>query len=225
MKFRTRIIFTGLVLMLLMLSCNLPVRSINTGSDPESASQPEYISGNSTIDLSHVRLEQSDLPTGFSEMSEEEMAQYGFDSKSLLAAISSSLAKAEPQNLAVFVKPGITDTTIVMSFLIQPLTTIEKGAFDLLARNPQQAVTMLSNAAEDLTFTPQTEIESIGDATMGVLFTSKQSTIPLAGNLVIYRRDQVVQISMIAYMQGGNPAISATEIARIMDSKIKALLE
>jgi len=57
------------------------------------------------------------------------------------------------------------------------------------------------------------------------LFTSKQSTIPLAGNLVIYRQDQVVQISMIAYMQGGNPAISATEIARIMDSKIKALLE
>jgi hypothetical protein len=227
MKPRMKIWIAALISVLVALSCNLPARNPEfmspTATSQAETSQPGGVT--KVSDFSQVRLELADLPQGFNPVSENDMAQFGLNLDSLLASISAPLAKAEPQNLAAYSKADGVNTTLVISFILQPLTLLERGAFDLLVRDPQNAVNLLANIVSDLTFHPLINIESIGDAVLGTTFSYEKATIPIDGELVISRRDQVIQVAMVASLRGGAKAVDGLQIARIIDGKIQAALK
>ncbi len=226
MKPRMKVTIAALMLLFAAMSCNLPARSTDFNT-PGAPSQSEGTSSNTgnEPDFSQVRLELADLPQGFDPVSQSELAQFGINPDSILASISALLAKAEPQNLTAYSMVNGLDTTIVISFIVQPLTLLEKGAVDLLARNPQQAANQFNQAVSDLTFSPMSQIETVGDAALGITFSHEKSTVPIDGDLILSRRGQVIQAAMVASLRGGNRAISGLDVARIMDRKVQAALE
>ncbi len=212
--------------MTVALSCNLPTPAADSDLPPASSlpeETPQDAPG--SLDYSLVRLELSDLPEGFSTVNETEMELFGVDAGSMLSAIASPLAKAEPQNLAVYTLLDGLKSISVLSFIVQPLTVIERGAFDLLARDPRRAIDLIANAASDLTFTPQTDIETIGDAVVMADFAHSDPSNPLNGVLLISRRNEVIQVAVVASLQRGSTAVSVLDVARTMDRKIRAAQE
>ncbi len=226
MKYRIRILLAALTLMLITLSCNLPARSTDSdlAPSPSLASEtPQEVP--SSADYSQVRLELSDLPEGFSAVNETEMELFGGDAASMLSAIAAPLAKAEPQNLAVYTTFDGLNSISVLSFIVQPLTPIERGAFDLLARNPQSAINLIADAASDLNFSPLTGVETIGDAVIMADFAHSDPFNPFNGTLLISRQNEVIQAAVVASLQEGAAAVSVVDVARIMDGKIRAAQE
>lgn len=226
MKLRNRISLVALILVTAALSCNLPVPAVNPDLPPNT-SQPEEMPQEApgSADYSKVRLELADLPEGFNAISESEMTLFGFDARSMLDALAAPLAKAEPQNLSAYTKFDGLNSTIVLSFIIQPLTPIERGAFDLLARNPERAIDLIANTVNDLNFTPQTEVETIGDAVVAAAFSHSNPSNPFNGTLLISRRNEVLQAVVVASLQNGTAAVTTVDVARIMDDKIRAAQE
>jgi len=224
---KIQILIAILVLLTAILACNLPKNASPTSTT--TPSQPVSLSTQSqahvTADFSQVRLEQADLPQGFNQISESELAQYGLNVDTLLNSITTPLAKAKPENLTVFSKIEGLNTTFVVSFILQPLTLLERPAFDLLTRDPKQAANLFQGAVTDFSFTPLTGVDTIGDAMLAMTFTYGKTSLPLTGELVISRRKQVIQVAVETSLLGGTPAVSALDVARIMDDKILTALK
>lgn len=228
MKLRIKMMIAVLALAGSVLSCNLPQPSQTTLEAIQVGSTPSTDNGASQsteIDFSQVRLTQGDLPQGFESVSEEEMNKMGFDMESFLKTMTTPLAKAEPQNLTAFINEDGVNSVIVVSFIVQPLTNLERGAFDLLARSPESAINLFKNAANGFTFAAQTDLQIVGDAAIGATFAYEKASLPLDGNLIISRRDQVIQVALVANIRGGSAGISGTDVARVMDDRIRAALE
>ena len=76
---KIQIILAVLVLLAAGLACNLPksVSPTSTTSPGQSASQSTQSQANANVDFSKVKLEQADLPQGFSQISETELGFLG----------------------------------------------------------------------------------------------------------------------------------------------------
>lgn len=222
-----QIILAVLALLTAGLACNLPksasIQSATQTGQP--VSQATVDQANTNADFSQVRLEQADLPQGFSQISETELAQYGLNVDTLLNSITTPLAKAKPENLAVFSKIEGMNTSFLVSFILQPLTLLERGGFDLLARDPKKTASLFQGVVTDFTFTPVTGADTIGDSMLSMTFTYGKTSLPLTGELVISRRKQVVQVAVETSLLGGTPPVSALDVARTMDDKILPALK
>lgn len=227
MKPKLKMVIAALFLLIAVLSCNLPTRNPDALT-PSVSSMPDTIESDANRiepDFSQVRLQLADLPQGFNPVDPKEMSIFGKDINSFLTSISASLAKAEPQNVAVFNLIDGVNSTLVISFIVQPLTLLERGAFDLLTRDPQRAVGLIANAVSDTTFNPLVDIEPVGDAVLGTAFNFDRAEIPTDGELILSRRGQVVQAAIVVSVRGGSRAVGGLEIAKIIDEKIQEALE
>ncbi|HNR46546.1 MAG TPA: hypothetical protein PKO03_05725, partial [Anaerolineaceae bacterium] len=66
-------------------------------------------------------------------------------------------------------------------------------------------------------------METVGDSSVLFTFTQASSGITLRVDVVISRRGEAVLITLVMYMDGQTPLVSAHDAAVILDGKARAV--
>ncbi|HNZ01312.1 MAG TPA: hypothetical protein PKV95_11220 [Anaerolineaceae bacterium] len=219
-----------IILALLALACNAP-----TGKSPASPTDASSAPGItlepqtdqtateeplSTADFSKAALTIGDLPAGFEQLSDEDLETLGISAESLASAFEGKLSKATPQAFAAFI--NYTSFEVVVSLVLAPLTILEKASFDLYLSNPDGAAKDFS-AGAGTTATTLPNFEKVGNSSVGVTFTTGEGATTLRSDVAISRQGAAAVISMVFYLDGSTPQMDINTLAKIMDSKVKAV--
>jgi len=220
-----------IVLALAVMSCSLPGRvtaptateaPVDSGLQsatevpvvteaPETNAQP--------ADYAGVALTAQDLPAGFEELSDQDLEDMGISPDTFADAFAESLSKAEVQDFSAFL--NTTDFEVVFDFVLAPVTLIERASFDLLLNDPTKAAEAFEEGAGvPIEVVP---METVGDSSVLLTFTQASSGITLRVDVVISRRGEAVLITMVMYMDGQTPPVSARDAAVILDGKARAV--
>lgn len=226
MASRIKLWVPPIILVLVLLSCNLP-RANNDTSPSESTSlaEPPGVTdqAGASRDLSAARLDQADLPAGFEPLSEQEMANLGFSLHGLLQGISANLSNARPQNYAGYLNPNTNE--VVVSSIVAPLTVLEQVAFDIYLGDPQRVLGDISQGTAGQQLELDDTSGTVGNSSLGVTTRTEGPLFNLAGGGVISRRGEAIQIAMHFYFDGTTPAVTAQQVANIVDNKLQAALQ
>ena len=222
---RLKLWVAPIILLLVLLSCNLP--RPNRETSPGISSPPAQIPGTqeqagSPRDLSAARLTQADLPAGFEPLSEQEMANLGFSINRLLQGISTNLSNARPQNYAAYLNPNTNE--VVVTSIVAPLTVLEQAAFDIYLSNPQRVLGDMSQGAAGQQLELDESSGTVGNSSLGVSTRIEGPLFNLAGGGIISRRGEAIQIAMHFYIDGTPPAVTALQVAQIVDNKLEAAM-
>jgi len=220
-----------IVLALAVMSCSLPGRvtaptateaPVDSGLQsatevpvvteaPETHAQP--------ADYAGVALTAQDLPAGFEELSDQDLEDMGISPDTFADAFAESLSKAEVQDFSAFL--NTTDFEVVFDFVLAPVTLIERASFDLLLNDPTKAAEAFAEGAGvPIEVVP---METVGDSSVLFTFTQASSGITLRVDVVISRRGEAVLITLVMYMDGQTPLVSAHDAAVILDGKARAV--
>jgi len=220
-----------IVLALAVMSCSLPGRvTAPTATEapadsglqspteapvvteaPETDAQP--------ADYAGVALTAQDLPAGFEELSDEDLEDMGISPDTFADAFAESLSKAEVQDFSAFL--NVSDFEVIFDFVLAPVTLIERASFDLLLNDPTKAAESFEEGAGvPIEVVP---METVGDSSVLFTFTQASSGITLRVDVVISRRGEAVLITLVMYMDGQTPLVSAHDAAVILDGKARAV--
>ncbi|HOG79178.1 MAG TPA: hypothetical protein PK454_05435 [Anaerolineaceae bacterium] len=178
---------------------------------PETDAQP--------ADYAGVALTAQDLPAGFEELSDEDLEDMGISPDTFADAFAESLSKAEVQDFSAFL--NVSDFEVIFDFVLAPVTLIERASFDLLLNDPTKAAESFEEGAGvPIEVVP---METVGDSSVLFTFTQASSGITLRVDVVISRRGEAVLITMVMYMDGQTPLVSAHDAAVILDGKARAV--
>ncbi|HNS38177.1 MAG TPA: hypothetical protein PKM01_10360, partial [Anaerolineaceae bacterium] len=134
-------------------------------------------------------------------------------------AFAESLSKAEVQDFSAFL--NVSDFEVIFDFVLAPVTLIERASFDLLLNDPTKAAESFEEGAGvPIEVVP---METVGDSSVLFTFTQASSGITLRVDVVISRRGEAVLITMVMYMDGQTPLVSAHDAAVILDGKARAV--
>ncbi len=227
-KFRILIAIT--LLALVGLSCNLSKvssQAATAAAAPATAAPTAVQPGDSTsaatatpAGLAGVRLELSDLPSGFREASDAELQQMGISYRTFADGISANMSNVTTENYAAFLDP--TSNEVVVSVVVGSLTTLEKIAFDVFLHDSTRVINSIAPNAPNTTLTEH-PTDTIGDSSLVLDTLTQGSYASIAGQTVISRRGSVVQLALTFYPNGGSPVIDAASVAQIMDTKIQSV--
>lgn len=178
-------------------------------------------SGGETLDPD-IAIMVEDLPKGFTELSEDDLAQLQISPESLEESMGTALSKATAQNFRAYLNADPKNFEVVLSVLFYPLTTLEKASFDIGLQNPENFLKGFSKGAGDNLTEPEVmaDAEGIGDASLGILTSIPSEALALKMQIVIVRRDTIISMNMIMYQDTAEPVISAIELAKILDKKV-----
>ncbi len=213
------------ILVIFTLACNAPIGKSTQSPNPtpEALSftpSPESINNSSGIDFGKAALSITDLPEGFEQLSEEDLANLGITKEELATAFEGKLSKATPQAFSAFI--NYTSFEVVVSMILAPLTTLEKVSFDLYLSNSNKAAKDFSSGAGANT-SVISDFGKIGNSSVAVTFTTGAKPNILRGDVAISRRGSAGVISMVFYPDGSTPPVDLLTIAQIMDGKVEEL--
>jgi len=224
MKNKFGITIAILITAVVFLSCNLPINAAT--SKQAVVETPAPAVGMQAVpagpDYAAARLTAADLPEGFRELSAEELEALGFSSTQFTHAFADMLSEALPENFAAFTNTN-GSFEVIVSVLMLPLTVLERPVIDLYLRDPQRlandfsAVGGLADLAYDETSQP------VGEASSSVTFGVQDSPLKMNGGVTVARRGEALQIALLFYPDGTQPALASYAVAEIVDRKLAGL--
>ncbi len=173
-------------------------------------------------DLANAVLTVNDLP-GFQELSSDELATLGLDQTILANTFKETLKNAEPQSFNAFLNS--TNFELLLTFVLAPLTLVEKAAFDYYLSDPNGAVQDFGQGANSATTQALEGMEDIGDSSVGITFTSGQGNNTMRGDVTISRRGSAVVVCMVFYPVNSTPPVTVRQAADLMDQRVLAALK
>ncbi len=224
-------ILTALAMLVLsMLACNLPAvgapspraTDAPAGATP-AAPAATADSSAADPDLPRAVLSTADLPAGFIELSPNDFQSLGIDESMLTGTFGDVLKNAETQSLKGFLNQQ--NFEVVVNFVLAPLTFLEKAAFDAYLSRPENVIQQISGNSVSSDARVIEGMNTIGDSSIGVTFTTGASPQVIRGDVSISRRGNTVTANMIFYMDGATPVIGIQEVAQLMDQRVEAALK
>lgn len=221
---RLKITLAISIIALTALSCNLPTRSTGTAPSMTVESTPvsKAAAPAGESDYSSARLQVEDLPSGFRELTEEELQSLGLSSSQFTQAFNGMLSSAQAQNFAAFINTG-SSFEVIVSVLMAPVTTLEGATIDLLMQNPDRLADELTADSGLSDFTIDESATLIGNSSTSATFSMPDSALEMKGNITVSRRGKALQIALQFHPAGVQPAINAHTVAEIVDAKLAAL--
>lgn len=224
MKNRLKITLGIVTIALAIISCNLP-----TSASPPDISLLENTSPNSNVtttpsgsDYGPARLQLDDLPDGFRELTEQELQDLGLSSSQFTSSFNGMLSKGKPENFAAFINTG-GSFEVIVSVLVAPLTSLETAAVDLYLRDPSRLAGDFASSAGVSNLTIDQNAASVGDSSSSATFSLPDSPLEMNGALTASRHDEVLQIALLFYAAGTQPALASYQVADIVDAKLAKL--
>ncbi len=213
-----------LVIAAVFLSCNLPINAAisrqaatetvapsgDLQAAPEAATTPVYAA---------ARLTAADLPEGFRELTAEELEALGFSSTQFTNTFAGMLSEAQPENFAAFTNTN-GSFEVIVSVLMAPLTALERPVVDLYLRDPQRLANDFSAAAGIADLAYDESAQPVGEASGSVVFSVPDAPLKMTGGLTVARRGEVLQIALLFYPDGTQPALPAYAVAEIVDNML-----
>ena len=206
--------------------CLLISAALGGGVGPESIAIPAIDRSNTmsadiptpAADLSGLVLTLQDLPAGFIEMPSDTIKN-----------IARGTPNFKPETVFGYQKSDDQQFQIVMGFTMQLPNQIELAKFDAEIREgslAQEFSKGLNSSTKEGQFpnpTPLTLEDKIGEASAGWRTQGKIEGLPINAELAVFRRGKIVSCVMIMYLDGKKPAITISESARKLDSRIMEL--
>lgn len=226
-----RIVIAIAILALAVLSCGTPATPTAApqqpvATQPSAPTQPPAPTEPPADEvpvvpsgLADAVLTINDLPAGFQEFSEQELKDMGMDSETLASSFKDTLKKATPQSFKAFMNTDMNNFEMVMSFVLAPLTTLEKASFDIYLADPQGAAKDFGEGAGSSNV-EIIKMDKIGDSSVGLTFTSGEGDTKLRADVVISRNKNAVVVTMVFYLDGQTPPFSVEQAAKIMDQRV-----
>jgi len=213
-----------IVLMLAMLSCNMPTGSAVKSPNLEQTPLQEQISVQeaATSDYSSARLTANDLPEGFRELTEQELEDLGISGSQFTNAFTGMLSQASPQNFAAFTNTN-GSFEVIVSALMAPLTTLEGAAVDLYLADPQRLANDFSSASGATNLTIDSAAPSIGNSSSSATFVLPTAALEMNGGVTVSRHGQALQVALLFYPAGTTPTLASYSVAEIVDAKLSDL--
>lgn len=227
MKNKFGLTISVLVIAAVFLSCNLPLNAATTKqaatetvapsgnlqAAPEATAAPVYAS---------ARLTAADLPEGFRELTAEELEALGFTSAQFTNAFAGMLSEAQPENFAAFTNTN-GSFEVIVSVLMAPLSALERPVVDLYLRDPQRLANDFSAAGGIAGLAYDESAQPVGEASGSVVFSVPDAPLKMIGGLTVARRGEVLQIALLFYPDGTQPALASYAVAEIVDGKLANL--
>lgn len=224
MNQKIKITLGFLAIALALLSCNLPkgttASPTNTGDAPAQASgTTENTTG---TDYSAARLQAEDLPTGFRELSEQELLDMGLSTSQFTGAFNGILSQAKAQNFAAFINTN-GSFEVVVSVLMAPLTTLEGAAVDLYLRDPQRLSGDFAAAAGAANLQFVEGEAAVGNTVSSAMFSLPDLPLAMNGGLTASRHGKALQVALLFYPAYSTPTLTSHDVAVIVDNKLANL--
>ncbi|MHB8857095.1 MAG: hypothetical protein ACYC6K_10815 [Bellilinea sp.] len=216
-----------IVIAAVIISCNLPISAATSKpaaaetvapaaeiqAEPAATAAPVYAA---------ARLTTEDLPEGFRELTAEELEALGFSSDQFTNAFAGMLSEAQPENFAAFTNTN-GSFEVIISVLMAPLSALERPVVDLYLRDPQRLANDFSAAGGITGLVHDERSQLVGEASNSVVFSVPDAPLKMTGGLTVARRGEVLQIALLFYPNGAQPALASYAIAEIVDGKLANL--
>ncbi len=174
-------------------------------------------------DLTGAELVLSDLPEGFEEISESDLAAMNMSVEDLNASMSSGFQQATMHNFTAFLEPS--NFQMVMGMLMSPLTSMEKAGFDVILEDPDQVVKLFAGGLAGNSEVSAIEgLDKFGDASIGVTALMPSDPISMRMDMTIVRRGEVIEMILLLYRDGKVPDVTVGDLAQILDDRLAEVL-
>lgn len=173
-------------------------------------------------DLTGVQLSVEDFPEGFKAMSSADMAGMSMTPNTLAASLTNDLKKAKAHNPTGYLRQSGKNLEMVLSMVIYPLTMLEASGIDIDLAEPEkmmdQFVSPMGSDAKLLDGSQDIGEKSIG---FGFRFTQKNaSDKPMWSQMVFVRRSNAVIMVFSLMINGQEPSVQSTDLARKLDARL-----
>ncbi len=167
-------------------------------------------------DLSRAVLTEEDFPSGFSEMSPEEMGISPEDLSQENFTIESMFVFFSEQQLE-----------FVMGFTALVPSEAEQAGFDIILNQPDILLALFISGMGTVDILEQEELtglDDIGDSAAGVTVVANMQGIPMRIDLVVFRRDIVGAFAFVMYLEGSDPEVLIGDVGRKLDARIQSVI-
>jgi hypothetical protein len=148
-------------------------------------------------------LVQEDLPDGFRSMTEDELAP---------------LESTMPPGAIVFGFVDEMSSQGVMGYYMPLPSRAEQLAYDDMLPDTADYLAMSMGSTEAPVLL--SGLEDIGDSCRALSFITDAGVFNLRWNMVVFRRTEVAAFLFVFYPDGDEPAISAGDLASLLDQRI-----
>jgi hypothetical protein len=209
---------------LVFLVCLLISAGLSSAVGEKSIAIPTRSSTNSlsadistpAADLSNLVLRLQDLPAGFVEMP-----------PAAIQKLVSRLNTFKPGSVFAYQKNDDQQFQILAGLTTQLPNRIDRAAFDanigeqIFAQNFSKGLNSSGN--KEFQFTNPTALtleEKIGEVSGGWTTQGKIQGVKINVEIALFRRGKIGSFLMMMYLDGSKPAITISEVARQLDSRI-----
>lgn len=193
---------------------------------PATARPTEFLVPPTAIpvgDLSAAVLAARDLARGAQALTSAELAALGVTEESLSGNLPYDQARL--RNVAAFqyTRPA----ELVLSFLLYPLTPEEAAAFDS-ALSPEKGLELVAGLLAKEEFAAPALLEGekpLGDKSIAITVLGSGDTADMRTDIAIVRRDKVVEVVLVRYLDGRAPRKPLAELVGILDARVAQAIE
>lgn len=216
-----------IILTLVSMACNLPVQvTANNLPSGEQNADPaaQAAATEQLVSMDPVRLYLSDLPAGYVEISEADLASIGISQENMVQAVSSLFSEqAQPSPIIAFYSTNNGIVQVVGSFTIYPLSLIDQITSDAVLSSPDTFIqTYSSLLPQGSTVNTITGADQIGDRSAGISYGGG------GGNawqdMGVVRVNNVLIVVVDIYIENTTPDASMTNLMSILAQRAADIL-
>lgn len=172
------------------------------------------------LDLSNARILRSDLPGGFVVF---DLTTVGVDPSTL------DLQGYKPENLGTFL--SFFPSELIISFIVRAQSDADRVSIDALLDDPEKVLDMLGSQMGRVKEKETLQDVQVGDKAAGIrvlLVQDGSGPLPvdrLRAEVIAFRREMVVGVCASLYPDGQKPRMPASDLAKLLDERLKAALK
>ena len=165
--------------------------------------------------LTGVQLTINDLPSGYKQLSDQELTSLGITKENFASAFKGAFSNASPQNFTVFTNPSNNNGELVFSVLFYPISQGDIADWNNKIRDPNVAA---QDIAKGLGSGSEVKVIS-GNSKIGD--SSIEFSTLIAGNTIEIIEARYFNVAMLfMYRYSNNPDLDLHNLAVILNSRV-----
>jgi hypothetical protein len=172
-------------------------------TDTPAPTETSTITPTAPPELMAAALTIDDLPTGFVEMSPEEL---GVGEQSF------------PEGTYVFGFSDEINAQLILGFIIPVTNRADQAAYDAMLPQMIEAMAIGMGAGPDFQEIPG--LDDIGETRSGITSLGQMGSLSMRYDIVGFRRGEVVAILVVGRPDSDEPTLPMSELTKLMDGRI-----
>jgi hypothetical protein len=225
MKKLKKILACGMILVITM-ACSLP---LNLLAEETPTPIPSPRAGEPAFTVTPapyvgVRLFLDDLPVGFSEISQEQLASYGLDMSMFNDLFEQAGLSVQTQAVSAFIWQSGGSTTLVASLSVAPIPGLHQALWDFFISNPDLILQARSSGIfEGSQASALPGMDQIGDHSAGFRLSSSNAISQT--DLGVVREDEVVTFVLVLSQTSSNLNVNIIQLMQQLDDRVLQIIE